>query len=573
MLNVLNLIKKFCGNRAIAFLAIIFFVSGCTGEKENILVKENVPLIDTIFTGHFITMDPTQPVVESIAVSNGMIVSIGSKESLKQLAGDGVRVIEVPGIATPGLIDPHVHVSEFGGELERLNLRGKNIKEIQALIKHEVDRLEPGEWIFGGGWEQSHFASGVFPNASDLDSVSPNNPVLLMRIGGHSAWVNSKALSLASINAQTEDPVGGTIVRVEKNIPTGMLLEAAVELINEIKPDTETPEQLERQILTAVKEYARWGLTGVHDAGVSLEKIAIYKKLLAENALPVRVNIMVNGYDKKAVEHYLATGPEIELGRGMLNIRSFKIFVDGGLGSRGAELSAPYADAPHTHGLRQMEDVALDEIISAAKSKGFQVAAHAIGDLAVQRTFDAYERSDVKAADRYRMEHASLVSPQNINRFAELGIIASMQPLFISEYGRWGKDRVGLEREPWIMPIKDIVATGAKFAASTDYPAADSGDPRATLYTLVSRKNLERAPKDGWFPKQKIDRVTALQSMTEGAAYASFQESTLGKLSTGYYADFTVFERNPLEVDVENLPSLGVQMTVVAGEITYRAKH
>jgi len=567
MLNLFNEVKRLRGKRAIAFLAILFSVSGCTGEKEE------KPLVDTIFAGHFITMDPAQPVVEAIAVSNGVIVSTGSKESLKKIAGEGVRVIEVSGVATPGIIDPHVHVSEFGGELEQLNLRGKNIEEIKTLIKRKVDKLEPGEWIFGGGWEQSHFASGVFPSASDIDSVSPDNPVMLMRIGGHSTWVNSKALALAGINAQSDDPIGGQIVRADNNEPTGMLLEAAVELINDIKPDSDTPEQLERRIRTAVKEYARWGLTGVHDAGVSLEKIAIYKKLLKENALPVRVNIMVNGYDKKAVDHYLAQGPEIELGRGMLNIRTFKIFVDGGLGSRGAELSAPYADAPHTHGLRQMEDVEIDEIVSAAKSKGFQVAAHAIGDLAVQRTFDAYERSGVQAVDRYRMEHASLVSPQNINRFAELGIIASMQPLFISEYGRWGKDRVGLEREPWIMPIKDIVATGAKLASSTDYPAADSGDPRATLYTLVSRKNLQRAPKDGWYPEQKIDRETALRSMTEGAAYASFQEKTVGKLSLGYYADFTVFERNPLEVDVEDLPSLGVQMTVVAGEITYLANH
>lgn len=566
MLKFINLVKRPCGNRAIVFLVSFFLVVGCFSEKET------VPAVDTIFTGHFITLDPAQPVVEALAVSNGKIVSLGSKESLKQFMGEGVRVIEIPGVATPGIIDPHVHVSEFGGELEQLNLRGKNIPEIRALIKAKVAQTKPGEWIYGGGWEQSHFASGVFPYASDIDSVSPDNPVMFMRIGGHSAWVNSKALELAGINAQSEDPFGGTIVRTESNEPSGMLLEAAVELINEIKPDTNTPEQLERRIRIAVNEYARMGLTGVHDAGVSLEKVGIYKKLLAENALPVRVNIMLNGYEQGLVEHYLAKGPEIEFGNGMLNIRTFKIFVDGGLGARGAELSAPYADAPHTHGLRQMEDEELDELVKAAKDKGFQVAAHAIGDLAVQRTFDAYERAGVKAGERYRMEHASMVSPKDINRFVELGVIASMQPMFMSEYGRWGKDRVGLERESWILPIKDIVATGAILASSTDYPAADTGDPRATLYTLVSRKNLDREPENGWYPEQIIDRETALRSMTQGAAYASFQENTLGKLASGYYADFTVFEHNPLEVEVENIPSLGVQMTVVAGEITYQNK-
>ena len=565
MLKLLNLIRKTCISRSLALLAILVSLAACNSEKKD------SPLIDTIYTGRFITLDSAQPEVESVAVANGKIVFMGTRESIQQLAGKDVPIVEIPGVATPGIIDPHVHVSEFGGELEQLNLRGKNIPEIQALLKQKASQVEPGEWIYGGGWEQTHFASGVFPYASDLDSVSPNNPVMFMRIGGHSAWVNSKALELAGINAETKDIFGGTIVRLENNEPSGMLLEAAVELINEVRPESDTPEQIERRIRRAVNEYARLGLTGVHDAGVSLEKIAIYKKLLAENALPVRVNVMVNGYQKDAVDHYLATGPEIELGNGMLNIRTFKIFVDGGLGARGAELSAPYADAPHSHGLRQMEDEELDEFVKAANSKGFQVAAHAIGDLAVERTFDAYERANVKATDRYRMEHASMVSPKNINRFVDLGIVASMQPMFLSEYGRWGKDRVGLEREAWILPIKDIVATGAVLASSTDYPAADTGDPRATLYSLVSRKNLDREPENGWYPQQIIERETALRSMTEGAAYSSFQENSIGKLSQGYYADFTVFEQNPLEVEVEDIPTIGVQMTVVVGKVTYQA--
>ena len=235
----------------------------------------------------------------------------------------------------------------------------------------------------------------------------------------------------------------------------------------------------------------RWGLTGVHDAGTELEDIAILKRLLKNGELPIRVYAMA--YGDAAIEHYLKNGPEIGHGDGRLTVRSFKIYVDGALGSRGAELSAPYSDAPQTSGLRQMQDADLDRFIRRAQEKGFQVNAHAIGDLGVKRMLDAIERNHVSAADRYRVEHASMISPRNLQRFHTLGVIASMQPVFIGEYSRWGEERVGPERAAWLMPVADLVMTGAVLASGTDYPASDSGDPR-TNRKPEYRKEASTAP-------------------------------------------------------------------------------
>jgi predicted amidohydrolase YtcJ len=281
--------------------------------------------------------------------------------------------------------------------------------------------------------------------------------------------------------------------------------------------------------------------------------------------LPVRVYAMA--YGDKAIEQYLGNGPEVDMGDGRLTVRSFKIYVDGALGSRGAELSAPYSDAQQTSGLRQMQDADLDRFIRRAQEKGFQVNAHAIGDLGVERALDAIERNRVDAAHRYRIEHASMISPKNLRRFRSLDVIASMQPVFIGEYSRWGKERIGAERAAWLMPIADLVLTGAVLASGTDYPASDSGDPRATLNALVTRTGFDGKPQEGFFPHQALDVETALWSMSGGPAYAAFQENDLGKLAIGRYADFTVLGEDPRQVPKERLRHLPVLMTVVGGKV------
>ena len=526
------------------------------------------PAPDTIFTGNFVTHDSAQAEVAALAVTDGKIIAAGSREEIEALAGDNTQLVEIPGVAVPGWVDAHVHISGFGDLLENLNVQAMKKPQIIAAVAQAANATPNGEWIIGRGWDEGFFDEVVYPTAADLDAVSPDNPVILTRIGGHSAWVNSQALQNAGITADTANPGGGEIVRDATGAASGMLLEQASGLVTAVMPDSSTPAQRERRIRAALAQYVKWGLTGVHDAGSDLTDISIFKKLLASDELPLRIYSMPLG--DEAVEHYLASGPEIDLGDGRLTIRSFKIYVDGALGARGAEMSAPYSDAPETSGLRQMEDAELDSFIIAAKEKGFQVNAHVIGDLGVERALDAYERNNVTAADRFRLEHASIISPPNLPRFAELGVIASMQPVFVGEYQRWGEDRVGEERAPWIMPIRDLLATGARLASGTDFPASDSGDPRTTVYGLVTRKGADGEPDGGWFPEQTIDVDVALRSMSAGSAYAAFQEKQLGQLAIGSYADFTVLAADPRTIPAEALRTMDVLMTVVGGAVTFQ---
>lgn len=521
---------------------------------------------DAVFIGRFVTFDAAQPEVEAIAVADGRIVGAGTRAAMLALGGEKTQRIEVPGVAVPGWVDAHVHISGLGSTLETLNVERMSKEAIAKAVAVVAQKTPAGDWIIGRGWDEGYFATRQDPTAADLDPVTAQHPVVLSGIGEHSVWVNSLALERAGIARETPDPPGGRIVRDAEGRATGLLLEEAQKLVTAVMPNTNTEEARERRIRVALQQYVRWGLTGVHDAGTELEDIAILKRLLANGELPIRVYAMA--YGDAAIEHYLKSGPEIGQGEGRLTIRSFKIYVDGALGSRGAELSAPYTDAPQTSGLPQMQDSDLDRFIARAKQKGFQVNAHAIGDLAVKRMLDAIERNHVGAADRYRVEHASMISPQNLQRFHSLGVIASMQPVFIGEYSRWGVERVGPDRAPWLMPVADLVMSGAVIASGTDYPASDSGDPRATLNALATRTGFDGKPEQGFFPRQAVDVTTALWSMSEAPAYAAFQEQDLGRLTIGRYADFTVLGEDPRKVAKERLLQIPVLMTVVGGKVT-----
>jgi Predicted metal-dependent hydrolase with the TIM-barrel fold len=520
---------------------------------------------DTVFTGRFVTLDAAQPEVEAIAVADGRIVAVGTRAAMLSLSGERTKRIDLPGVAVPGWVDAHAHISGLGSMLETLNVEAMSKEAIAKAVAGAARQTPVGDWIVGRGWDEGYFEKPEDPSATDLDPVSPQHPVVLSGIGEHSVWVNALALQRAGITSDTPDPAGGRIVRDAEGHPTGLLLEEAQKLVTAVMPNTNTDEARERRIRAALKQYVRWGLTGVHDAGTELEDIAVLKRLLKSGELPIRVYAMAIG--DRAVEHYLKSGPEIGLGNGRLTVRSFKIYIDGALGSRGAELSAPYSDAPDTAGLRQMQDADLDRFIRRAQEKRFQVNAHAIGDLGVKRILDAIERNHVAASDRYRVEHASIISPPNLPRFHQLGVIASMQPVFIGEYSRWGVARVGPDRAAWLMPVADLVMTGAVVASGTDYPASDSGDPRTTLNALITRTGFDAKPPQGFFPNQAVDLTTALWSMSDAPAFAAFQEDDLGRLTVGRYADLTVLGEDPRQVPKERLLRIPVLMTVVGGEV------
>ena len=522
-----------------------------------------------IFRGQFITLDPAHARVEALAVADGRIVALGSTSEVERLATQTTRRVDVPGVGVPGFADAHAHLSSLGQELERLDLRGLGKDQVLAKVADAVRAAAPGTWINGGGWDQGFFQPAIFPSASDLDAVSGDHPIVLTRIDGHSSWVNSRVLALAGISAAAKDPPGGRIVRDHANRPTGILVDRAQDAIRRVQP-SDTGADRERHVRAALQQYARWGLTSVHDAGTDLDTIGIYTRLLESDELRIRLYVMARG--AAATEHYLAAGPEHDRGDHLLTVRSIKLVADGALGSRGAELAETYADAPGDRGLQLTSDAELDRVTGSARKKGIQVNVHAIGDRAVRRVLDAFERNGVTPSERFRVEHASMIAPEDLPRFARLGVIASMQPVFIGEYSRWAEDRLGPTRVRWILPIRDLVTSGAAVAFGTDFTASDSGDPIATLASAVAGQSASGSAGAAWYQPQRVELETALRAMTSGPAYAAFEEANRGQLAIGRDADITVLSSDPYALPPESLRTLKAVMTIVGGRVAYDAR-
>lgn len=558
--------KRLGALRAYGVFFVAFFTLSTTVVFATPQSQSAAP--DAIFIGQFLTLDPAHPKAEAIAVSAGRIVAVGSKSEVEALANKITRKIPVSGVVLPGFADAHIHPEGIGEQLETLDLRGLSKAEILAKVAEAVDSAPPGGWITGMGWDQGFWRPSVFPTAKELDAVSGDHAVILDRIDGHSIWVNSKVLALAKISRATPDPSGGLIRRDAAGEPTGILVDKADALVSAITPKP-THADRERHIRIALQQFTRWGLTSVHDAGTDLEIVSIYKELLKRGELPVRVYAMAHG--NAAITHYLASGPEPDLGNGMLAVRSFKLVLDGALGSRGAEMTEAYSDAPGERGLQTVKDAELNQIVSAARQKGFQVNTHAIGDRAVTRALDAFEKNGVTRKERFRVEHASVVTDSDVSRFARLGVIASLQPVFVGEYSRWAEDRVGASRVHWVLRTRDLLNAGVALTAGTDYPASDAGSPIANLHCAVTRQSADGKPEAGWYPEQRVNVDQALHMMTVGPAFAAFQEKDLGSLTVGRYADFTAVSANPYEVPPNDLSTLTIRMTVVAGRVTFDA--
>jgi predicted amidohydrolase YtcJ len=525
------------------------------------------PAPDTIFTGDFVTLDPEQPRVQALAVAGGRILRAGSRAHVEELAGPRTRRVEFSGTAVPGWAESHGHPTGVALQETGLDFYGMTKEEVLRAVAEAVAATPAGDWITGRAWDEGFWDPPEFPTAADLDALSDEHPMRFSRLGGHGSWVNSKALELAGITRGTPDPPGGRIDRTGTGEASGFLVDTAEDLLPRPDRAPETaPEDV--RLRAGLLQYARWGVTTVHDAGAGFDRIALYKELAGAGELPVRVYVMAQGAE--AIEHYLRHGPEIDVGDdGMLSIRSFKLMLDGSLGGRGAALSDPYADDPTTRGVDMMTEDELDRLIMEARARGIQLNVHVIGDRAVKRALDAFERGGVTPADRFRLEHASVIAPDDVVRIVRLGVIPSMQAVFIGEYSRWAESRLGPERARWVKPIRDLLDAGATVAQGTDYPASDSGDPVHTLFGLVARKDAAARPDGGWQSEQRIDVEEALVTMSVGPAFAAFRDEELGILSVGRYADFTVLSADPLQIPGEELRNLSVRMTVVGGRITF----
>ncbi|HJQ11545.1 MAG TPA: amidohydrolase [Gemmatimonadaceae bacterium] len=536
---------------------------------------------DLVLTnGRIYTVDNARPIVTALAVRDGRVTFIGSDGEAKALVRPSTRVIDLHGSPVyPGFIDAHAHLLGLGVTLRRVNLAGStSYDEVISRVKAFVKDVRPGQWIQGRGWDQNRWPVKEFPTHDALSRAFPNNPVVLTRIDGHALLANAKAMELARVTASTPDPAGGRIIRDARGAPAGVFVDNAQQLISRAIPAATRAETREA-ILAAIAEANRWGLTGVHDPGENAATISIYEELAKAGKYSLRNYVMISdpGEPNAAAtlnNPYIARGPQSALYDGHLWIRALKLYADGALGSRGAALLTPYTDEPTNSGLLVSRPEHIEAWAEAALRRGFQVNVHAIGDRGNRIVLDAFEtalRKYPKADHRFRVEHAQVVSPQDIPRFAQLGVIPSMQATHQTSDMRWAEARVGPQRIRGAYAWRSLLNTGVVIPNGTDFPVEEV-NPLLTFHAAVTRQDPTDWPAGGWYPEQKMTREEALQSMTIWAAYAGFQERILGSLTPGKYADFVVLDRDIMRVPDTEILGARVISTWIGGKAVYQAK-
>jgi len=533
-----------------------------------------------LVNGKIYTVDNARPMASALAVRGGRVLFVGSDAEARVLANGSTRLIDLNGATVvPGLIDAHAHLLGLGNTLRRVNLAGStSYDEVIARVKAFSRDVKPGEWILGRGWDQNRWTTKEFPTNDALSRAFPNNPVVLTRVDGHALLANARAMELARVSASTADPEGGRIIRLPSGVPSGVFVDKAQSLIDRAIPAASRAD-IRRAVLAAIAESNRWGLTGVHDAGESAETVGIYEDLAKAGSYNLRNYVMLSdpgepGSPAALRNPYLRSGPQSALYDGHLWIRAIKLYADGALGSRGAALLAPYADEPTNSGLLVSRPEHLRAWAESGLRSGFQVNVHAIGDRGNRIVLDAFEsalRALPKADHRFRIEHAQVLSPEDIPRFAKLGVIPSMQPTHQTSDMRWAEARVGAQRIRGAYALRSLLNTGVVISSGTDFPVEEV-NPLLTFHAAVTRQDPTNWPEGGWYPEQKMTREEALQSMTIWPAYAGFQESMLGSLTPGKYADFVVLDRDIMRIPDTEILATRVLSTWIGGKRVYEAK-
>jgi predicted amidohydrolase YtcJ len=523
---------------------------------------------DTLLIGRiYPTALSAQPVAALAYDAGGRVLVHGSSVEVRKFLEQrdhGVSEVVVDGVVLPGLIDAHGHLMGLGFSLMQADLVDtRSRSEVLARLRQKVEALGPDDWLLGRGWDQNDWPQQEFPTAADLDPAFPSRPVLLERIDGHAAWANSAAMRAAGIDAHTPDPEGGRILRDADGNASGVLIDNAIELIQRQVPRPDR-EQRRRALGLALDSAVAVGLTGVHDAGVSREDLALYREFADDDALPLRVYAMADG-DGAALAQLCKDGI-YRHPRGRLDMRAVKLYADGALGSRGAALLADYADEQGNRGLLLEAPEQLATIIRRAADCGVQPAVHAIGDRANRSVLDALATltPEQRRALRPRIEHAQVVDPTDIPRFAELGVIASMQPTHATSDMPWAQARIGAQRLRGAYAWRRFIDAGAALALGSDFPV-ERPAPLPGIYAAITRQDAAGTPPGGWLPEQRMTLTEALDGFTRGAAFAGHAEGDIGTLDVGRRADFIVLSMDPHQVRGRALLAIKVKSTWVDG--------
>ena len=563
--------------------ALAVFAAGAGLVLAGAVPPEPATLVLT--NGKIVTLDAAVPEAEALAARGDRIVAVGPTVEIARYIGPETEVVDLGGrLATPGWIDSHLHFMSVGASKLSLDLTtAKSWEEIVGRVEAAVQNAVPGALITGRGWHQEKWNQVPRPNVDGLpfhdalSRVSPDNPVILTHASGHSSLANAKAMELSGVTADTADPPGGRIIKDGEGRPIGAFLETAMDLVQlgtsrarAARTPAEVMTENRKIIELADRECLSKGLTSVGDAGVGWTTVELYKRIIDEGRLGIRLNVMLSE-NARRIEANAAAWKIEGYGAHHLSVHTIKRLIDGALGSHGAWLLEPYEDLPSSAGLNTESIEEMKETARVAVENGFQVATHAIGDRANRETLDIYEEAfrahPGKTDLRWRIEHAQHLHPADVPRFGKLGVVAAMQAVHCPSDGPWVPKRLGAKRAGETSYVwRSLLKSGAVIANGTDAPV-EAADPLPSFYAAVTRKMNNG---EAFFPAQKMSREEALRSYTVNGAYAAFEEGIKGTLAAGKLADVTVFTRDLLTCPEEEILSAEVAMTIVGGKVLYK---
>ena len=546
---------------------LLAFVAGPSLAEDALLLTNA-----TIYTGN-----SAQPRAEAVLVIDGRIAFVGtSAESLRRAPTDARRIDLQGQTLLPGLTDSHAHLSGIGWRELYFDLTGvESLAAMQQRLRERAAK-DQSPWIVGRGWIESRWTPAAFPTRLDLDAAVADRPVVLERIDGHAIVVNSLALKIAGIARDTASPRGGEILKDPvTGEPTGMLIDGARALVEDLVPPP-TEEELKLALETGANRSLRVGWTQLQYAGTTDTEIRLLCQLYAERKITLRLYAAIEGPGPDA-ERLLARGRGDRSCSERLVVRGIKLYMDGALGSRGAALLAPYSDSPKSIGLLRNEPDEILRIATAALKSGIQVEIHAIGDRGNRLVLDLYEKAFASVPPseraviepRFRIEHAQVLAPDDIPRFAKLGVIASMQTSHAISDMYFAPSRLGPDRIKGAYAWRSLLDAGAIITGGSDAPV-EQGDPIIEFYAAVTRRTLDGYAGPDWGLEQRLTREEALRMLTYWPAFAAFQEKERGTIEVGKLADFTVLSADILQVPDAQILKARVAMTIVGGEVVYQ---